>query len=63
MKIEISIGIESEKILFVIGQISYVRVGEVAELDFFKLVPYQKVGSVYRVFGITYNAIKKEIDD
>ncbi len=62
MKIEISIGVESEKTLFVIGTISYTRVGEVAELDFFKWAPYQKVGSVYRIFGITYNAIKKDID-
>ncbi len=62
MNIKISIGVESGKTLFVIGQISYVRVGEVAELDFLKWAPYQKVGSVYRVLGITFNTIKKVID-
>ncbi len=62
MNIKISIGSKPDVTVFIIGSVSYVHVGKVAMLKFFKWVPYEKVGDIYRVFGFTCNSTKKAVD-
>ena len=62
MNIEISIGIESDTTILLIGRILYMRVGEVAVLKFFKWDIYQRVGNICAVFGVVIGASKMEED-
>lgn len=56
--IKISIGVKPDISIVIMWELSYIRVGRVTLLKFFKWIAYQRVGGAYMILGITFN--KKE---